>query len=299
MSDQLNRLTTSVVFLCLICLMLSGVNCRKKGGSQNDDLKVQVIKTKSGIEMVSLPGGLFEMGGRKGSPDERPVHKVQLRPFLIDKYEVTQEMYERFPLPNPSHFKDPAHPMEQMTWADAAEYCNKRSIEEDLKPCYDLETSRCDFQADGYRLPTEAEWEYACRGGTSTTYSFGGDLRKLKDCAWYTENSSKKTHPVGKKKPNAWGIYDMHGSVAEWCHDYYGEDYYKNSPEKDPTGPDKGKERVLRGGAWNSSADACRSSYRSGDASINDTCQASDAIGFRCVRKISLESAPKKQEQSK
>jgi len=205
MCDRLNRLTISIVFLCLICLMVSGINCRKKGGSQNSELKSQIIKTKSGIEMVSLPGGLFEMGGGKGSPDEQPVHKVRLRPFLIDKYEVTQEMYERFPLPNPSHFKDHANPMEQMTWADAIEYCNERSLEEELKPCYDLETGRCDFQADGYRLPTEAEWEYACRAGTATTYSFGSDLRKLKDCTWYAENASKKNASGRQKETKCLG----------------------------------------------------------------------------------------------
>ncbi len=246
--------------------------------------KPEIIKTKTGIEMVAIPGGWFEMGSKGGSPDELPVHRVWVSPFWMDRYEVVQEQFRIYEISDPSHFKNPKNPLEQINWTDAALYCNERSLAEGLEPCYDEETWQCNFQANGYRLPTEAEWEYACRAGTSTKYSFGNDVRKLKAYARFVESASEKTHPVGQKKPNPWGLYDMHGNVAEWCNDFYSESFYKQSPGKDPKGPAKGKERVIRGGAWNSSADSCRSAYRASDPSINDTCLASDTIGFRCVR---------------
>lgn len=270
--------------LLLVLTILLGASCRKIEDSLSDAETPEVIRTKSGTEMVLIREGWFEMGSGKGSADESPAHRVWVDSFLMDKYEVTQEQYGKFPLPDPSHFKNPKHPTEQMNWTDAALYCNEHSRAEGLEPCYDEETWECNFQADGYRLPTEAEWEYACRAGTAARYFFGSDAGKLKDYAWFAENSARKTHPVGRKKPNPWGLYDMYGNVAEWCNDFYSRDYYKGSPEKNPKGPAEGKERVLRGGAWDSSGGSCRSSYRVGDPSINDTCLASDAIGFRCVR---------------
>ncbi len=244
----------------------------------------KVIRTKSGIEMVAIPGGAFEMGSKKGNADEKPVHKVRIKAFLMDRYEVVQPQFKKYQISDPSHFKDPNGPLDQINWTDATIYCNERSLGEGLEPCYDEETWECDFEADGYRLPTEAEWEYACRAGTSAKYSFGNSAGQLKAHAWFADNSAKKTHPVGKKKPNPWGLYDMHGNAAEWCNDFYAKDYYAKSEPNDPKGPAKGAERVLRGGAWNSKAEACRSTYRSSDPSLDDTCLASDAIGFRCVR---------------
>ncbi len=264
----------------VLCLLFF-IGCRK---AKDTAYKPEVIKIKTGVEMVAIPASWFEMGNDKGAADEKPVHRVWISAFWMDKYEVVQQQFRIYEISDPSHFKNPKNPLEQINWTDAALYCNDRSRAEGLEPCYDEQNWQCNFEANGFRLPTEAEWEYACRAGTTTKYSFGDDVRKLKDYAWFVESSSGKTHLVGKKKPNPWGLYDMHGNVAEWCNDYYSESYYKWGPAKDPKGPAMGKERVIRGGAWNLSAEACRSSYRAGDPSINDTCLASDAIGFRCVR---------------
>jgi formylglycine-generating enzyme required for sulfatase activity len=265
---------------------LAGASCERAAGPGVAVDMPPTITTQGGIEMVVIPAGSFEMGGRGGKEDESFVHKVTLDSFLMDKYEVTQAEFKRLELPNPSHFKGDNLPAEQVTWTQAAIYCNARSRDEGLKPCYDEHTAECDFSADGYRLPTEAEWEYACRAGTDSAYSFGGDPRKLGEHAWFADNAGKKTHPVGKKKPNAWGLYDMHGNVAEWCNDVFDKGYYRASPDTNPRGPGDGKENVLRGGAWKSSADALRSSYRLGDnPGFSDACLARDAIGFRCVRK--------------
>ena len=282
MAVRPTKLITGILCLLLTLIVISG--CRR---AKETKTLPQVIKTKTGTEMALIPGGWFEMGSKDGPADESPVHRVWVSPFWMDRYEVTQEQFKKFQLPDPSHFKNPKHPCEQINWTDAAQYCNERSRAEGFEPCYDEQSWQCNFKANGYRLPTEAEWEYACRAGTATKYSFGNDVRKLKGHAWFADNSSGKTHPVGEKKPNSWGLYDMCGNAAEWCNDFYSESYYKESPEKDPKGPSKGQERVLRGGAWNSRADSCRSSYRASDPSINDTCLASDAIGFRCVRNAS------------
>jgi len=267
-------------------LALSGLCCNKPGPEMPP-----TITTKGGIEMVLIPAGSFKMGSRHGKGDESPVHEVSIDSFLMDKYEVTQAEYERLgnkeAFANPSHFKGPDRPVEQVTWVMAARYCNARSNDEGLTPCYDEEKDDvvCNFQADGYRLPTEAEWEYACRAGTDGDYSFGGDERKLGEHAWFADNAGKKTHPVGKKKPNPWGLYDMHGNVAEWCNDMYDKDYYEGSPASNPRGPAKGKQYVLRGGAWKSNAEPLRSSYRLAEnPGFSDACLARDAIGFRCVK---------------
>ncbi len=277
---NMNALPARIAGFCLlVAIVLPG--CRRDGPPARTP---EVVVTKSGIEMIVIPGGSFEMGGRGTSPDEMPVHKVSISPFWMDRYEVVQEEFRKHELPDPSHFKGTKQPLDQINWTDAALYCNDRSRAEDLEPCYDEKTWECNFAASGYRLPTEAEWEYACRAGGSTHYGFGNSAAALKDHAWYTENSGGTTHPVGQKKPNAWGLYDMHGNVAEWCNDRYAETYYQQSPGTDPRGPGEGKERVLRGGAWNSSAESCRSAYRASDPSLDDTCLANDAIGFRCVR---------------
>ena len=273
-------------FISLITICLFG--CRKVDENESSvkTQKPQAIKTKYGVEMVLIPAGWFDMGSDNDSADEAPVHKVWIDAFLMDTYEVTQDQYRKFELSDPSHFQGAGLPVEQRTWIDAVRFCNERSYQEGLEPCYNEETGRCNFQANGYRLPTEAEWEYACRAGTKSEYFFGNDPRQLKKYTWYSDNAFQKTHQVGTKNPNPWGLYDMYGNVAEWCHDFFVENYYKDSPPTNPLGPDQGVQRVLRGGAWNSSAESCRSAYRTGNASIDDDCLISDDIGFRCVRRI-------------
>jgi formylglycine-generating enzyme required for sulfatase activity len=234
--------------------------------------------------MVLVPGGWFEMGSNRGNDDEGPVHRVWVDTFLMDRYEVTQDQYRQLQLSDPSRFQGEGLPVEQRTWIDAIRFCNERSYEEGLELCYDEETLECDFEANGYRLPTEAEWEYAARAGTTTPYFFGSDPHRLGSYAWTEQNSNGSTQEVGTRRPNPWGLYDLYGNVAEWVHDYYGEAYYQTSPERNPRGPADGEFRVLRGGGWSDGAESIRSSHRDFSASVDDGCLVSDAVGFRCIR---------------
>jgi formylglycine-generating enzyme required for sulfatase activity len=240
-------------------------------------------KTESGVEMVLLPGGRFTMGD-ENDVDAKP-HQVVISSFYIDKYPVTQEEYQKVMGKNPSRWKAGTNPVEQVRWSDAVRYCNARSRLEGLQPCYDLQTWECNFNANGYRLPTEAEWEYACRAGTKTTFFFGNSPSKLGSYAWFDENSGGKPKPVGQKRPNPWGLYDMYGNVWEWCNDFYKVDYYHESPEENPKGPKTGETKVVRGGAWKFSTESCRSGYRYNEnPGYVDACFGYDIYGFRCVR---------------
>jgi formylglycine-generating enzyme required for sulfatase activity len=245
----------------------------------------EVIVTKTGIEMVRLPGGEFLMGDDQGEEDEKPAHRVHVSPFFIDVCEVTQASYQSLMGKNPAKFTSPDRPVERASWFSAIQYCNLRSVKEGLKPCYDLKTLACDFTANGYRLPTEAEWEYACRAGTTTRWSFGNDPAALGTHAWFKKNAKKSTQPVRQQSPNPWGLYDMHGNVAEWCNDFYKESYDQAGQGKDPRGPASGDERVLRGGSWSTGEENCRSSARASAApGFADVCFGYEAYGFRCVR---------------
>ena len=161
-----------------------------------------------------------------------------------------------------------------------------------MQPCYDLKKWTCNFEANGYRLPTEAEWEYACRAGSTTAYFFGDAAAKLVGYAWFDKNSGGHPHAVGQKQPNGWGLFDMAGNVWEWCNDFYQVDYYGSSPHQDPRGPTEGKTKVVRGGAWRFSAENCRAGYRYNEnPGYADVCFGYDIYGFRCVRKLPAQPA--------
>jgi len=187
----------------------------------------------------------------------------------MGKHPVTQKQYENLAGENPSHFKEsgPESPVEQVNWNEAIAFCRK--LQDHLGQAGNRHECR---------LPTEAEWEYACRAGSQKNYCFGDDEAKLEEYAWHGENSGGKTQPVGQKKPNQWGLYDMHGNVWEWCRDWY--DQYPKGPVTDPTGPVEGTSRVLRGGSWRVELpSALRSAYRFNLAPDSRR----NLIGFRCV----------------
>jgi len=202
------------------------------------------------LEMVLIQPGTFTMGDEAGREDEKPAHRVQItKPFYLGKYEVTQRQWELLMGENPSDFRGPDNPVNSVSWEDCQAFVKKLNEK---------------FAGEGLRfaLPNEAQWEYACRAGGTGKFCFGDNEAELGDYAWFAGNSGQTAHPVGQKKPNAWGLYDMHGNVWEWCADRYAADYYKNSPQADPTGPDAGKQHPSRGGALVADPVACRSAAR-------------------------------------
>lgn len=282
------------IFPIVLAMIITSVGCGPKADDGSPEKKVTdagsagnsptaKTETTSRPDMVRIDGGTFLMGD-DDEVDASP-HEVSVSAFFMDRNLVTQAEFEKVTGENPSRWKAPDNPVEQVRWSDAVRYCNKRSELDWLKPCYDLNTWKCDFTANGYRLPTEAEWEYACRAGTKTSYFFGENSTKIGDYAWYDKNSGGHPRPVGRKKPNAWGLYDMAGNLWEWCNDFYQVDYYGQSPKQDPRGPDSGKAKVVRGGAWRFSADNCRSGYRYNESpGYADVCFGYDIYGFRCVK---------------
>ncbi len=210
----------------------------------------------TGMVFVLVPAGTFRMGSNDGEADEKPVHEIRVDSFLISKYETTQGVWQKIMNNNPSNFKKgDNYPVELVSWDDCQEFCRKT----------------------GLRLPTEAEWEYACRTGTNTRFYWGD--QENGDYMWYNNNSGGTTHPVGQKKPNGFGLYDMSGNVWEWCSDWYGDTYYQSSHKDNPKGAASGQGRVLRGGSWNFSANHCRSASRLRYEPAN----RSGVIGVRCV----------------
>jgi formylglycine-generating enzyme required for sulfatase activity len=244
-------------------------------------------------EMVAIPAGKFRMGEYKFLGDSH--RTVILDAFYMDITLVTQIEYKALMGMNPSHFKGDNKPVESVTWYDAVLYCNARSKQEGKEPVYKYSriirdnSGQCiqltdliiDFNQNGYRLPTEAEWEYACRAETSTPYYWGTEMND--DYAWYNNNSSSETHPVRMKKPNVWGLYDMIGNVSEWCSDWYVQLYCMCIEKKNPyvSEPFEGSYHALRGGRYNSDYLNCYSYSRWAFYKNRDR---SPEVGFRCVR---------------
>ena len=223
---------------------------------------------------------LFPDTDRSIFNEEQPRHSVRItRPFYLGKHEVTQGEYQAVMGENPSEFKGSDHlPVESVSWLDAVMFCNMLSDRDGRKLYYRIDGDELVIAGgNGYRLPTEAEWEYACRAGHTTLYPFGDDVSTLDEHAWYERNSEGKTHAVGQKRPNAWGLCDMLGNVCEWCSDWEDEKYYATSPASDPSGPAKAFSRVFRGGCWKSISRPCRPAFRSGLEPV----RRSNILGFR------------------
>jgi len=267
-------------------------------------------------DFVLIPAGTFQMGSEKGFDDNKPVHEVTItKSFYMGKYEVTQAEYEKYcnyggSSPSSTYGVGDNYPAYYVSWYDALVYCNKRSMAEGLTPCYSIKGSTdpkdwgaaptssnstwdaaiCNFEANGYRLPTEAEWEYAARAGDNTvdrlTYSGTSNVNSLGEYAWYDSSVNSAMHKVGTKLQNAYGLYDMSGNVFEWCWNW-GTNRYDTVKEggRDPTGSSAGSYRVLRGGNWVSGSFKCAVSYRSSSSPyVRDS-----VIGFRVVRPSSID----------
>ncbi|MFN5103768.1 MAG: formylglycine-generating enzyme family protein [Planctomycetota bacterium] len=218
------------------------------------------ITNSIGMKLVRIPKGTFMMGSPESDlnrQNNETQHEVTIsKDFYLGVHDVTQAQYEKVIGKNPSHFQGAVVsnenadiPVENVSWDDAVEFCKKLSDLPEEKKAGRL-----------YRLPTEAEWEYACRAGSKTAYSFDDEEGLLPEYGWFKRNSSNRTHTVGLLESNAWGLYDMHGNVWEWCSDRYGE--YPKGAVSDPTGPKEGSYRVIRGGCWNDEAARCRSASR-------------------------------------
>ncbi len=235
-----------------------------------------------GIKLVRIEAGEFLMGTTKDQMDllirafsdrewyaqEQPSHSVRLsKAFYLAIHEVTQGQYQAVMGENPSHFRGSVDlPVETVYWFDAVQFCNELSRREKRTPFYRIvkgdSIEVTVTGGNGYRLPTEAEWEYACRAKRSTLYPFGDDFGPLGEHAWYLGNSERKTHPVGQRLPNAWGLYDMLGNVWEWCADGFDKRYYASSPPTDPPGTTRTSPRVNRGGCWYNRPEVCRPANR-------------------------------------
>jgi len=222
------------------------------------------------MKMVLIRPGKFMMGSPASEPGrskiESPLHEVTIsKPFYMGVTEVTQAQYEAVMGTNPSEFKGPTNPVDSVSWNDATEFCKKLS-----------EKTR-----QIVRLPTEAEWEYACRAGNESEFSFGDDPSALGDYAWHGRNSGMRSHPVGQKKPNAWGLYDMQGNVWEWCADWdwYTSKASREGPATDPSGPATGELRVWRGGSYDYGPEAFRCAFRYGSRPAH----RENHSGFRCA----------------
>ena len=230
------------------------------------------------MDFVLIPAGTFIMGSPPNETgrgmDEGPRTRVIItRPFYMSRTEVTQLQYEMVMEDNPSEEEGGNYPVNSVRWAEAVEFCRRLTERE--------RRARRLREDEEFRLPSEAEWERACRAGTDTRFSFGGVDAELAQHGWYQENSAEKPHVVGLMKPNPWGLFDMHGNVWEWCQDWY-EPRYRGGEVKDPSGPETGQTKVMRGGSWADHATRCRSAAR-----FSATPEfRSPMVGFRVVRTV-------------
>jgi formylglycine-generating enzyme required for sulfatase activity len=251
--------------ICIVSISLSLGTVR----AQETGILTINLPGKMEMKFRKIPAGKFTMGSpeneKEREPKEGPQHLVTITsPFYLGMYEVTQAQWKAVMGNNPSHFKGNDLPVESVSWNDVQSFIQKLNQQE---------------KGNKYRLPTEAEWEYACRAGSNTRFSFGDDAAVLGQYAWYNKNSGKSPHPVGQKKPNAWGLYDMHGNVNEWCQSWSGQ--YPSGPVTDPTGySSSSTKRVIRGGSWFNWPRTLRSAYRYAD----HTDFRLNRLGFRLAR---------------
>ncbi len=273
MVEKVNKIVSIVLIMLLFCGVLGCTGTGESGDDYKDSIGPETdYKNSIGMEFVEIPAGEFMMGSpsdEEGKMDrEGPVHKVTIEEsYYLAKFEVTQEQWREVMGSNPSYFKGDDLPVEQVSWNDAQEFIEKLNEKEGTNK---------------YRLPSEAEWEYACRAGTTTRYYFGDGESKLGDYAWYRDNSDQKTHLVGQKKPNPWGLYDMHGNVWELCQDRYHSYYYGAPSYGGAWESGSSSDRVLRGGGWNGDAWRCRSASRSYYVPV----YRRRFLGFRVLRKL-------------
>lgn len=274
---------------------------REEARIREEEEKKRLIRfSELSPEMVFVPGGVFYLGSNKGNEDEIPVHKVELSPFYMAKYPVMNKDYSK----HREEYKNlhPDLPLVKISWYDAVIYCNWLSEQDGLDKCYEISKSSkkpifswllgeenvgpeetrltvsLDIKKEGYRLPTEAEWEYACRSGSATEYYWGDTVDE--DYFWYSKNSGGIIHPAGEKLPNDFGLYDMSGNILEWCWDSYDKSYYGASSYSNPAGPSSGMQRIRRGGSCKDDPFLCRSACRK-KAEPVFLC---DITGFRTVR---------------
>jgi formylglycine-generating enzyme required for sulfatase activity len=258
--------------LALLLLLILSAPRPAPAEDAKEDKAARILRTFASEFVPLTPGkGKFPAGFTMGTG--RDTVKVRFKaPFAMAKYEVTQELYELVMGKNPSRWTGPRNSVEKVTWDDANTFCAKVTAL--------LRKRKLIKENEVIRLPSEAEWEYACRAGTTTAYSFGDKAADLGDYAWYDGNAKGNDPPVGKKKPNAWGLYDMHGYVWEWTADAWSDSHKGASADGSPRLNAKEKARVVRGGAWTDNADAARSASRQKRLASH----ASDAVGFRCVK---------------
>ncbi|MDB4557710.1 formylglycine-generating enzyme family protein [bacterium] len=250
-----------ILKLVAVCVAVCSI-CGCDQGQAKSPTKLPESANSIGMKFKLVPAGTFMMG----EGDE--AHQVILsKPFKMGVHEVTQAQFEKVMGVNPSGFRGADNPVEKVSWNDAVEFCRKLS---------ELPSEKAAGHV--YRLPTEAEWEYACCAGAAMRYRFGGSPSGISDYAWYEKNSGETTHPVGRKKPNAWGFYDMCGNVWEWCQDFHGP--YPTGSVTDPRGPASGRFRVSRGNGWYSPE---KIFVGAGDRSNCDPTLRDDGSGFRVV----------------